>query len=67
MADSLADASFDSPNDPTRRANGSAGDELRAWIAGDLAHGVRDIGGARILELNHDRPIACWMAATMLV
>ena len=25
MADSLADASFDSPNDPTRRANGSAG------------------------------------------
>ena len=46
---------------------GAAGDELRAWIAGDLAHGVRDIGGARILKLDHDRPIACWMAATMLV
>ena len=46
---------------------GAAGDELRARIAGDLAHRVGDVGGARILKFDHDRPIACWMAATMLV
>ena len=35
------------------------------WL--QLAHGVRNVGGADILEVDHDRPIACWTAATMLV
>ena len=46
---------------------GAAGDELGARIADDLAQGVGDVGCARILKLDHDCPIACWMAATMLV
>ena len=35
-------------------------------IGGDLAHRVGDVGGARILEIDHDCSIACWIAATML-
>ena len=48
---------------------GAAGDELRARVGGDLAHRVGDVGGARILEVDHDClpcAIACWIAATML-
>jgi hypothetical protein len=48
---------------------GAAGDEFRARIGGDLAQRVGDVGGARILEIDHDcptcRPIACAIAATM--
>ena len=46
---------------------GAAGDEFRVWVASDLAYRVRNIIGARILEVDHDRPITCWIAATMLV
>ena len=35
-------------------------------LRGHLAHRVGDVGGARILKADHDRPIACWIAATML-
>ena len=45
---------------------GAARDEFRFWIGGDLAHRVGDVGGPRILEIDHDCPIACWIAATML-
>jgi hypothetical protein len=44
---------------------GAAGDEFCAWIGGDLAHRVGDVGGPRVLEVNHDCPIACRIAATM--
>ncbi len=44
---------------------GAAGDEFRVWVAGDLAHSVRNVVDARILEVDHDRPITCWIAATM--
>ena len=27
---------------------------------------VKTFGGARILEIDHDRSITCWIAATML-
>ena len=46
---------------------GAAGDEFRVRVASDLAHRVGDVAGARILEVDHDRPITCWIAATMLV
>jgi hypothetical protein len=45
----------------------TAGDEFRVWVVSDLAHRVSNVVGARILEINHDRPITCWIAATMLV
>ena len=45
---------------------GAAGDEFRRRIGGDLAHRVGDVAGARVLEVDHDCPIACWIAATML-
>ncbi len=45
---------------------GAAGDEFRLRIGGDPAHGVGDVGGARVGKIDHDRPIACWIAATML-
>ena len=46
---------------------GAAGDELRRRIGRDLAHRVGDVGGARVLEIDHDlASIACWIAATML-
>ena len=36
-------------------------------IGRDLPHGVGDVGGARVLEIDHDCPrSACWIAATML-
>ena len=35
-------------------------------LGGHLAHGIGDVAGARILEVDHDCPIACWIAATML-
>ena len=38
---------------------------LAARIGGNLAHRVGDVGGAGILEIDHDCPIACWIAATM--
>ena len=34
-------------------------------IGGDLAHRVGDVACARVLEVDHDCPIACWIAATM--
>ena len=46
---------------------GAAGDEFRPRARGHLAHGVGDIRRTRILEVDHDCPIACWIAATMLV
>jgi hypothetical protein len=46
---------------------GAAGDEFRVCIGGYLAYRVRNVVGARILEVDHDRSIACWIAATMLV
>ena len=46
---------------------GAAGDEFRVRVASDLAYRVDDIVGARVLEIDHDRPITCWIAATMLV
>jgi hypothetical protein len=46
---------------------GAAGDEFCRRIARELTHRVRNIAGARIFEVDHDRPIACWIAATMLV
>ena len=46
---------------------GAAGDEFRRRIGRDLPHRVGDVGGARVLEIDHDcRSIACWIAATML-
>ena len=44
---------------------GAAGDEFRRRIGGDLPHRVGDVVGARVLEIDHDCPIACWIAATM--
>ena len=44
---------------------GAAGDEFCGRIGGDLADGVGDVAGARVLERDHDRSIACWIAATM--
>ena len=35
-------------------------------IGRDLAHRVGDVAGPRVLEIDHDCPIACWIAATML-
>ena len=35
---------------------GAAGDEFRVRIAGDLAYRVRDVVGARVLEVDHDSP-----------
>ena len=45
---------------------GAAGDEFGRRVGGDLAHRVGDVAGARVLEIDHDCPIACWIAATML-
>ena len=49
---------------------GAAGDEFGRRIGRDLPHGIGDVGGAGILEIDHDLPpiavIACWIAATML-
>ena len=45
----------------------AAGDEFRPRVRGHLAHGVGNIHRTRILKADHDCPIACWMAATMLV
>ena len=46
---------------------GAPCDELRGRIGRDLPDGVRDVGGARIFEIDHGlAPIACWIAATML-
>ncbi len=45
---------------------GAAGDEFRRRIGRDLAHGVGNVAGARVLEIDHDCPIACRIAATML-
>src|SRR5262249_6050944 len=45
----------------------TAGDEFRVWVASDLAHRVPNVVGTRIMEVNHDRPITCSIAATMLV
>ena len=45
---------------------GAAGDEFCLGIGRDLAHRVGNVVGARILEIDHDCPIACWIAATML-
>ena len=45
---------------------GAAGDEFRRGISRDLPHRVGDVGGPRVLEIDHDCPIACWIAATML-
>ena len=45
---------------------GAACNEFGGWVAGDVVHGVGDIGCARVLKIDHDDLIACWMAATML-
>ena len=37
---------------------GAAGDEFRARIGGDPAHRVGNVAGARVLEIDHDCPIA---------
>jgi hypothetical protein len=42
------------------------GDELCAWAVGHEAHRLGGAVGARILEVDHGCPIACWIAATML-
>ena len=42
-------------------------DHLRTEMAGDKTHRIRNVAGARIFEIDHDRSIACWIAATMLV
>jgi hypothetical protein len=44
---------------------GAARNEFCGWIGGDLLDGVGEVGCARILKLDHDRSIACWIAATM--
>ena len=45
-----------------------ASQQLRnmASTGGNLAHRVGDVGGPGVLEIDHDCPIACWIAATML-
>ena len=45
---------------------GAAGDEFRSRIGCNLSHGVGDVGCPRVLEVDHDRPITCWIAARML-
>src|SRR5260370_37798279 len=45
---------------------GAARDELRRRISGHLAHRIGDVVRASVLEIDHDRPIACWIAATVL-
>ena len=49
---------------------GAAGDEFRARVGRDLAHGIGNVLGARVLEIDHGLPplasIACRIAATML-
>jgi hypothetical protein len=32
----------------------------------DLPHGIGHIGGAAVVEVDHDRSIACLIAATIL-
>jgi hypothetical protein len=44
---------------------GAAGDKTRARVGCDLAHGIGDIVGPRVLEIDHDRSIASRIAATM--
>jgi hypothetical protein len=45
---------------------GAAGDEFCRGIGGNLAHRIGDVAGPCVLEIDHDCPIACWIAATML-
>ena len=45
---------------------GAAGDEFRLGVGGDQAYRVGDVMGAGVMEIDHDRPIACSSAATML-
>jgi hypothetical protein len=45
---------------------GAPGDELRTRAIRHEAHRFGDAVGTRILEADHSRPIACWIAATML-
>ena len=45
---------------------GAACYEFRRGIGRDLPHGIGDIVGPRVLEVDHEAPITCWMAATML-
>ena len=44
---------------------GAAGDEFRARVAGDLSHRVGHVACPSVLEIDHDWPIACSIAATM--
>ena len=37
-----------------------------ASTGGNLAHCVGDVTGPCVLEIDHDCPIACWIARTML-
>ncbi len=45
---------------------GAACNEFRRGIGRDLPNRVRDVAGLRVLEIDHDVLIACWIAATML-
>ena len=44
---------------------GAACDELRVRRRGNLPDGIGDVVCPRILKVDHDRTIACWIAATM--
>ena len=46
---------------------GAARHEFRIWIGRDPAYRVHDIIGTRILKVDHDRPITCRIAATILL
>ena len=46
---------------------GPAGNELCGRIIGDETDSVSDAVRPDILEIDHDCPIACWIAATMFV
>ena len=46
---------------------GAAGDDLCLRLGSHLPHRVGDVVSTRVLEIDHDGPTTCWIAATMLV